>query len=200
MITGKGAAAAVVRCSLSLSEGCAQAATAAFEHVPGGALMLAIQLANSCPSLSVRSSEKFIYPLFFTTRVVHLNSSQKNAAARIKSALIFDRPQLHRMLSYTAIAQTWQPATLRPKTPLAARFCAGSDRHTDSPCFLMLGQRGLFFLFVALSRGVLGKEGASAAPSLNDFSANWVDLSLQENQSSGFASAMHGEGVPIERN
>lgn len=38
---------------------------------------------------------------------------------------------------------------------------------------------GAFFLFVALSRGVLGKEGTSAAPSLYDISANQVDLSLQ---------------------
>lgn len=76
------------------------------------------------------------------------------------------------MLSHTAIAQTWQPAMLRPKPPLAARVsvlgqaCGQAAR--GSSCW----ESGAFFLFAALSRGVLGKEGVSAAPSLNDFSAN----------------------------
>lgn len=63
MITGNEAAAAVVLCSLTVSEGCDQAARAAFQHIPGGAFVLTIWLANSHPSLS-RSSEKFIYSLF----------------------------------------------------------------------------------------------------------------------------------------
>lgn len=79
MITGKGAAAAVVWCSLTVSEGCDQAAIAAFQHVPGGALVLTIWLANSHPSLYFRSSEKnlFIHYFYYQRVELYLNSSQK---------------------------------------------------------------------------------------------------------------------------